>query len=351
MKRSIQVATSSHAMSTIMPRLKSSLLRPGKSNSILQHPRHSVAITPVRSVTSASALITTLQRKAGNRAVCRLLTAGSDVPALQLNPSRRRSGVSSYKLSRLMRRKTGKGLQNFFRALNTSLSTVAGKSISLSMSDYEVLRPSAFLQNKEVKSMALYMFEYNNAVKNMQKLCRIAPRAIRHACSVQANKGCGRVLKLRKLCTPQGRPKIVAYFLGLNGITPPSGPSVVLLGFDFMEFLEAMVHEGIHRRPGKAWHRQSRLGHVRYHPQHNNVMLPAISYRLCEGTVQIFTLRTISLMQRSGWFKGYVTNAYDSEVKYVKKILATHNKNLDFLRKAYFDDNSTLQVADLRGWQ
>ncbi len=342
-----------------MSRFNLSRLPSNKSNNIFSHPHHAVAITRVGpatppthgvSATSASALITTLQRRAGNRAVCRLLTAGVDVPALQLQ-SGTGTSVSIYSLSRLMRKKTGKKLQDFFSAMNKSLSTVAGRSISLSINDYQVLRPSAFLQNKDVKATATYMLGYNDAVKNMKTLCRFNLRAMRHACSVKRIKDCGTILKLRKLCTPQGRPKIVTYFLGLNGITPPSGSSVVLLGFDFMDFMEALVHEGIHRKPGRAWARQSRLGHVRYHPQHHNVMLQPISSRLCEGTVQIFTLKTISLMQRSGWFKGYASHTYDTEVKYVQNILKTHKKDLEFLRKAYFDNNSDIDVANLRMWQ
>jgi len=143
----------------------------------------------------------------------------------------------------------------------------------------------------------------------------------------------------------------VAHLAGLLGITPSGGKqSVVLFGIDFSEFLEAVIHEGIHRVRGKQWALQSKIGQMRYHPK-SQVLLRPVSRKLDEGTVQIFTLQTISSMAQKGWFKGYTSASYADEVKYVKGILAAHGKGKAFLEKAYFSDSSKYEVADLRSWQ
>jgi hypothetical protein len=127
-------------------------------------------------------------------------------------------------------------------------------------------------------------------------------------------------------------------------------PGSLLINFDGSQkdgALESVIHEGIHRLRGGNWARRSRIG-VRFH--YNGNILPRISRALDEGTVHIFTGLVVTELQRRNWLRNYQTSAYPKEVAYVKNLLNSNGKNIDFLKNAYFTDQSDQDVELLQYW-
>ncbi len=284
-----------------------------------------------------------LQKIVGNQAIQRVLNR---------KRARGRGIVPPNILNQKVRAKTRKTFDVFMKDLNTILTNFSGKTVALAKQDFKILVPKAFLGEADIKNSPEYMVAQSQA----QKVCAATSTEIKASCpkGQTLTQWLKTFKRFKKLHCKGSMPnwKLISKFLTIRGITPPGGgKSLILFTNQVNQFLETVVHEGIHRARGTSWAKHSRIGAVRYHPLNSKILLPVLSTRLDEGTVQILTNTVIQMMGKRGWFKGYNPSSYQSEIKYVQNILSRHKKDLSFLKKAYFSYSRDADVADLRSWQ
>lgn len=309
---------------------------------------------PIRPVLKAGGrpgnpVLLLLQRMVGNRTARKIIQARKTRIQMQAGTSAG-SGLGAAFLNRWLKRKTTRNFTRFFRDLNAVISGFAGINRKLGLGDFSFLKPAAFLRESTVKGTS----EYRDAENSAKAFCSAGIADLPKYCPKAAGPSCIRMLKKirRTRCSNKVPAASVIYmFLALRGVTPAGkGRSAILFDQKTGELLETVIHEGIHRLRGRAWALYSRIGSVRVHPG-TGAMLPSMKTSLDEGTVQIMTNKVISLMQKRGWFRGFVSSSYAAEVKYVMNMLNSHGKNVSFLKDAYFGASSDIKVADLRSWQ
>ena len=297
-----------------------------------------------------------LQTALGNREMQRLLAANpglaqlqpiTTAPLIQRQPSAANpTPVSAAQVEKSL------GLARFITDLNAALKTVTGVTTTLKASDFSFFKPEDFVNHSLVKGDP----DYYAAKQQAESVCKATPAEMRQQCgqasssAAAANQCVKQYRAVQNALCKSGAPndKLIASFLSIRGLTHPSA-STSLIVFDSQksQILETVVHEGIHRLRGGHWAKRSRLG-VRFYYKNN--ILPPISRALDEGTVHIFTGLVINELQKKQWLKGYTTSAYAKEVQYVNKLLNANGKNLDFLKKAYFTNQSDTDVELLQYW-
>ncbi len=334
----------------------------GKGEKVSPHSRSAKKVLP-KAASPHAHYILNLQRIVGNQAVQRLtnpqglhteveISSLDRGPALIQRQTRSHGIVPPSVLSRRVKAKAGKTFLRFLRDLNKVLTTLAGKNVSLTTQDFKILYPKAFVGEASIKGSQ----EYLDAQRQASVVCTATSEQVRKACPRGQNlrQWMRSFKRFRRMYCRGNIPswKLIYKFLTIKGITPPGGgKSIVLFANPVNQFLETVIHEGIHRVRGASWARHSKIGVVRYHPRSRRMLLPVLSTRLDEGTVQILTRRVIGLMKKRGWFRRYKSSFYQQEIKYVQNILSSHGKNFSFLKSAYFGDKSDADVADLRSWQ
>lgn len=247
---------------------------------------------------------------------------------------------------------------HFFSDLNAALTRVIGVSARLGVADFSILGGRAFVAflkrtpdtSSDYVEAELFAKEMCTAKTPTEfaALCGTTQQCVSKIKQIQASP---------RMCRgTQPTDELIFQSLGTRGVTPPGGgPSVVIEEATQNDMLRNIVHEGVHRLRGAAWKQRSVIGtgytHSRERPP---VRLPHIGRDLDEGTTQIITDLVIAELQKvrgRSWFRGYASTTYASAVAKVRKILADHGKDVDFLKRAYTAATDVTGVEDLQLWQ